>query len=55
MPRVTDLGITIGLLPAGPTGSVLDVPAVTVNGRDGNTSYQLPARELAALMRQGMA
>ena len=26
MPRVTDLGITIGLLPAGPTGSVLDVP-----------------------------
>ena len=28
MPRVTDLGITIGLLPAGPTGSVLDVPGV---------------------------
>ena len=26
MPRVTDLGITIGLLPPGPTGSVLDVP-----------------------------
>ena len=26
MPRVTDLGITIGLLPAGPTGTVLDVP-----------------------------
>ena len=26
MPRVTDLGITIGLLPAGPTGSVLDIP-----------------------------
>jgi D-aminopeptidase len=26
MPRVPDLGITIGLLPAGPTGSVLDVP-----------------------------
>ena len=26
MPRVTDLGITIGLLPSGPTGSVLDVP-----------------------------
>jgi L-aminopeptidase/D-esterase-like protein len=109
MPRVTDLGITIGLLPAGPTGSVLGVPgtglghatvwrdeppppagrgvartgvtvldpgsdlfaavteatedavlnsllqAVTVTGRDGNTSYQLPARELAALMRQGVA
>jgi L-aminopeptidase/D-esterase-like protein len=29
--------------------------AVTVTGRDGNTSYQLPARELAALMRQGVA
>jgi D-aminopeptidase len=28
MPRVTDLGITIGLLPSGPTGSVLDVPGV---------------------------
>jgi D-aminopeptidase len=28
MPRVTDLGITIGLLPPGPTGSVLDVPGV---------------------------
>ena len=26
--RVTDLGITIGLLPSGPTGSVLDVPGV---------------------------
>ncbi|HEY6275417.1 MAG TPA: P1 family peptidase [Streptosporangiaceae bacterium] len=26
MPRVTDLGITIGLLSSGPTGSVLDVP-----------------------------
>ena len=26
MPRVTDLGIAIGLLPPGPTGSVLDVP-----------------------------
>ena len=25
MPRATDLGITIGLLPSGPTGSVLDV------------------------------
>jgi D-aminopeptidase len=28
VPRVTDLGITIGLLPSGPTGSVLDVPGV---------------------------
>jgi D-aminopeptidase len=28
MPRVTDLGITTGLLPPGPTGSVLDVPGV---------------------------
>ena len=28
MARVTDLGITIGLLPSGPTGSVLDVPGV---------------------------
>jgi D-aminopeptidase len=28
MPRVADLGITIGLLPSGPTGSVLDVPGV---------------------------
>jgi D-aminopeptidase len=28
MPRVTDLGIVIGLLPSGPTGSVLDVPGV---------------------------
>ena len=26
MPRVSDLGITVGLLPPGPTGSVLDVP-----------------------------
>ena len=26
MPRASDLGITIGLLPPGPTGSVLDVP-----------------------------
>lgn len=26
MPRVSDLGITIGVLPPGPTGSVLDVP-----------------------------
>ena len=26
MPRVLDLGITLGLLPPGPTGSVLDVP-----------------------------
>lgn len=26
MPRAADLGITIGLLPSGPTGSVLDVP-----------------------------
>jgi D-aminopeptidase len=26
MPRAADLGITIGLLPPGPTGSVLDVP-----------------------------
>jgi D-aminopeptidase len=28
MPRVTDLGITIGLLPPGPAGSVIDVPGV---------------------------
>jgi D-aminopeptidase len=28
VPRVTDLGITIGLLPSGPTGSLLDVPGV---------------------------
>jgi D-aminopeptidase len=28
MPRVTDLGISVGLLPPGPTGSVLDVPGV---------------------------
>lgn len=26
MPRAADLGITVGLLPSGPTGSVLDVP-----------------------------
>ncbi len=26
MPRASDLGITVGLLPPGPTGSVLDVP-----------------------------
>jgi len=26
MPRAADLGITIGLLPSGPTGSVLDIP-----------------------------
>ena len=30
MPRATDLGITIGLLPSGPTGSILDVPGVGV-------------------------
>lgn len=30
MPRVTDLGIRIGRLPAGPTRSVLDVPGVGV-------------------------
>jgi D-aminopeptidase len=28
MPRVSDLGITVGLLPPGPTDSVLDVPGV---------------------------
>jgi D-aminopeptidase len=28
MPRVTDLGISVGLLPSGPTRSVLDVPGV---------------------------
>src|SRR6516164_2145671 len=28
MPRVTDLGVTIGLLTPGPAGSVLDVPGV---------------------------
>jgi L-aminopeptidase/D-esterase-like protein len=104
VPRVTDLGITIGLLPSGPTGSVLDVPgvglghatvwrdeppppagrgiartgvtvidpggdlfaavteateeavinsllqSVTVTGRDGNTSYQLPAGSLRDLL-----
>jgi D-aminopeptidase len=30
MPRLADLGIRIGRLPAGPTGSVLDVPGVGV-------------------------
>ncbi len=30
MPRAADLGITIGLLPSGPTGSMLDVPGVGV-------------------------
>ncbi len=30
MPRVADLGIRIGRLPTGPTGSVLDVPGVGV-------------------------
>lgn len=30
MPRATDLGISIGLLPPGPTGSILDVPGVGV-------------------------
>src|SRR6185503_3606259 len=30
MPRVSDLGIRIGLLPTGPTGSILDVPGVGV-------------------------
>jgi D-aminopeptidase len=30
MPRVSDLGIRIGLLPPGPTGSILDVPGVGV-------------------------
>jgi D-aminopeptidase len=30
MPRATDLGIRIGLLPPGPTGSILDVPGVGV-------------------------
>lgn len=28
MPRVSDIGLQIGLLPSGPTGSVLDVPGV---------------------------
>jgi D-aminopeptidase len=77
MPRVADLGITIGLPPSGPTGSVLDVPgadgahdsyfaaiveateeavlnsllqAETVSGRDGHTSYRLPADELRAIL-----
>ncbi|GAA1631429.1 P1 family peptidase [Catellatospora bangladeshensis] len=30
MPRVSDLGITIGSLPSGPSGSILDVPGVGV-------------------------
>ncbi|MBB5870175.1 D-aminopeptidase [Allocatelliglobosispora scoriae] len=30
MPRAADLGITIGTLPSGPTGSILDVPGVGV-------------------------
>jgi D-aminopeptidase len=30
MPRAADLGIRIGLLPPGPTGSILDVPGVGV-------------------------
>jgi D-aminopeptidase len=30
MPRVADLGITIGLLPSGPSRSILDVPGVGV-------------------------
>ncbi len=30
MPRATDLGITIGLLPSGPTASITDVPGVGV-------------------------
>lgn len=30
MPRLTDLGVSIGLLPAGPTDSMLDVPGVGV-------------------------
>jgi D-aminopeptidase len=33
MPRVSDLGITIGLLPSGPTGSVLDVPGAGLGHR----------------------
>ncbi|HKA69858.1 MAG TPA: S58 family peptidase, partial [Actinomycetes bacterium] len=28
MPRIADIGLTIGLLPSGPTDSVLDVPRV---------------------------
>jgi len=30
MSRVNDLGVTIGLLPSGPTGSILDVPGAGV-------------------------
>lgn len=30
MPRAADLGIVIGVLPSGPTGSILDVPGVGV-------------------------
>jgi hypothetical protein len=30
MTRAADLGITIGLLPSGPTGSIVDVPGVGV-------------------------
>src|SRR5580704_16478456 len=30
MPRVADLGIRIGILPSGPTASILDVPGVGV-------------------------
>jgi D-aminopeptidase len=30
MPRLNDIGVTIGLLPSGPTGSILDVPGVGV-------------------------
>ena len=30
MPRATELGITIGLLPSGPTASIIDVPGVGV-------------------------
>jgi D-aminopeptidase len=30
MPRTTDLGITIGILPKGPSNSICDVPGVGV-------------------------
>lgn len=30
MPRAADIGITIGIMPSGPTGSVIDVPGVGV-------------------------
>ncbi len=30
MPRIADVGLRIGLLPSGPTGSILDVPGVGV-------------------------